>query len=223
MARLKNRQSQIPNGLTYIQAGTGWRPSAFSSFDTIVNGLVAHRQANPTLLAQGWSVDHAAVEDEVDAFNAAICEKMGWGGYITGGPSPPISAPRPNKTFLRSVLNVAVGAETLVEWIESGDDAVAPDLSERRAETCVSCPQNKSGDLLSFFTRPASEAIRKELNRRRDWNLSTKSDERLNVCDACGCPLKLKVHVPIATIKEHMPKESLAALDGRCWILSESK
>jgi len=42
------------------------------------------------------------------------------------------------------------------------------------------------------------------------------------VCEACLCPMKAKVHVPIHHIKKHMKPEVQAKLDLRCWITKEA-
>jgi hypothetical protein len=222
MARLKNRQMQIPNGLQYYQPQTGWKSSPYSSFDAICRGVEANRKGNPYICRRdGLSTDYNTICDEVEAFNVAICVRMGYTDYITGDPSPPISRPAAN-SFSRSV-RLAAGAKTLVDWLKSGADAVEAPLANSRAVICSSCPQNKQGDFTSFFTIPVSEAIRSALENRKSMNLSTPSDGSINVCDACGCPLKLKVHLPIADIAKRMPPESRAALDPGCWILAESK
>jgi hypothetical protein len=54
-----------------------------------------------------------------------------------------------------------------------------------------------------------------------DRKLSTMVDAQLNVCVACLCPLKLKVHAPLEFIARHMDPETRAALDPQCWMLAE--
>ena len=73
----------------------------------------------------------------------------------------------------------------------------------------------------SSFTIPTSELIRKQLSMRQDMALKTESDEKLGVCNACGCPLKLKVHVPASHIKKHTSEAVKRELDPRCWIPAE--
>jgi hypothetical protein len=69
----------------------------------------------------------------------------------------------------------------------------------------------------------ASEAIRKQLEKVQDRKLSTPYDDKLNVCMVCFCPMKLKVHVPIASINHEMTDETRAALSAvePCWIPRE--
>ena len=221
MSRLVNRQLQIPGGYKFYQPETGWNPSAWSSFDSIVQQVISHRKGNPALAATR-ATDVPSVESEVDAFNALICEKMGWGQYIAGGEAAPPKSPPPPSLFNR-VKRVAAGADTVVTWIQSGAEAVSDTLSNHRAEICAGCPQNLKAALSDIFTVGASEAIRAALNKRKEMNLSTLHDENLGVCDACSCPLKLKVHMPIASIITKIPAEARARLDPRCWITFEAK
>jgi hypothetical protein len=98
-------------------------------------------------------------------------------------------------------------------------------VAERRASVCVNCPKNEPGDLTRFFTVPASEAIRKQLERAHLLKLHTQSDSQINVCGACLCPLRLKVWFPISFILKHMTDDVKAELQPespRCWILDEA-
>lgn len=225
MATLINRQMQIPNGLKFFQPETNWTPPPNASFDVIVNSLIAHRNANPFLRDKhGWATDYPTVANEVDAFNARICESHGWTKYITsggGGPAPK-SWPLPQPQPFQGVRNVVAGAKTLIEWRGAGGQAVPAEQSGRRAEICSVCEQNGSTDLLSFFTQNVAEAIKLEIELKNQMKLQTPYDEKLGVCKACDCPMKLKVHTPIDHIKHHMPEAQRAKLDPKCWILAET-
>lgn len=229
MARLKDREKQIPNGLTFYEPALKWRPAPYSSMDTIVRGLIQARRANPYLVQRnGWSVDYATVANEVDRYNAAICKAHRWTQFIDEeNYSPPKGLPRPGPTTTlvrRSVGNAAVGANILTEWLGAGGKAVEQELADSRAHVCATCPQNKrDADWTSWFTIPAANTIRKMLELRARMKLSTPEDEMLNVCDACGCPLKLKVHTPLKHITANMPPYQKESLDPRCWVLSEAK
>lgn len=225
MARLKDRNKFIPNGFTFYQPETGWRPPRMASFETIVQGIIAHRNANPWLKEKnGWPTDIEAVRNELDVYNAKVCAQMGWDAFIVGGPdsSPPLTQP-PQQTLLQRSRNVAAGAETIVDHIRSREEAVPAEQSAARALVCTTCDFNSKGDLLSFFTRAAAEAIRKAIQFSRDIKLETPHDEKLGTCDRCDCPLKLKVHFPIERITAHMKPEVRDRLPEYCWIVKESK
>lgn len=241
MPWLKNRQTQIPNGLSFYQPQTGWTPRPHSSFQGIVEALIAHRKGNAYLAQKhGWSVDRKIVEDEVDQWNAAVCAANGWNDYITeaGGGRPvrvPFTSqdqPFPFPPF-QQLKQLAVGGSVIVEWVASGEEAVPKEKAEARAAVCCAmlkdekgnpkaCPLNERGDWTRFFTIPASEAIRHEMSKRREWNLETSRDADLKVCTGCWCPLPLKVHMPIQRIISKMKPEQRGALHPQCWILKEA-
>lgn len=114
------------------------------------------------------------------------------------------------------------GGATLVDWLESGAQAVPADQATERARICSECPLSDKGDWTRHFTGPVTEAIRVHLERRKSMQLSTPHDEVLGICSACLCPLKLKVHMPLANILDRMPDDVAQSLAPGCWILSES-
>lgn len=230
---LKNRQMQIPGGLKFLQPETGWHPRRFSSFDSIVQQVIAHRLGNRHLIAKnGHSVDPAVVANEVDNYNTKICLQQGWGQYVEGGQAlavpfrqrgrgvlPP---PPPPKAFAQSLGNVAGGSRAIVDFVANRQEAVPDEVAITRAQICAVCPQNQSGGWLARFTRPVAEAIRRRLEQRRKMNLSTPVDEKLGVCNACDCPIPLMIHFPLETKLKHMSERSKASLHADCWVLKES-
>lgn len=217
---------------------TKWSAPENASFDTAVQSLVSHITGHPELQAKGWPTDYNAAAILVDEYNAAVCQRMGWNDWITtaGGqsasslpfpsasPSPPPTNPGRVSAAAASVKAIWQGVKTLNDWIDSGEPAVAPEFSARRAEVCASCPKNAAGSFESWFTRPASEAIRRQLERVQDRKLTTPFDDKLNICQVCFCPMRLKVHVPIVAINAHLSDETRAALkavtnpSGGCWL-----
>lgn len=96
-------------------------------------------------------------------------------------------------------------------------------LAESRATVCAGCPKNGKGDLTSWFTVPAAKLIQVQLEAKNKRKLETKSDEALGVCEACSCPLKLKVFCPLDIINSKMSPTVRTELHPGCWILSESQ
>jgi hypothetical protein len=233
MPRLKNRQQQVPNGLSFYLAETKWRPPRYASFDAIVMGLIGVLNANKEVARKlGWPIDYKFLANVVDEYNAAICQQMGWTDYISadgGQPAAvPFQAPAPSRspaspTPAANLKRLAAGAETIVEWIASGAEAVPGSQANERAAVCVACPLNAQGQLTDFFTIKASDAIRKAYQQRSDWNLTTLHDEKLGVCSACSCPMRLKVHMGLALILKRLSPEAKGSLHPQCWILSESQ
>jgi len=231
--RLKDRQKQIPNGFVFYQPETGWRPGRFQSFHQIVQQIIRHRQGNPALLQKhNWSTDPATVEIELDEFNARICLSMGWNDYVSSsGDGPPPPKPMPQLQQEAEQISAAAGrakkiwsgVKTLNDWIDSGTPPVPTAIAEARAAVCAACPKNTAGDFTSWFTKPAALAIQSQIEKLADRKLATSHDAKLNVCDVCLCPLKLKVHTPLHYIKHNMPEPVFLDLEQvpGCWIIKE--
>ena len=233
MARLNNRSMQIPNGLTFYVPELNWRPRQFSSFNGIVDAVYHLILGNPSLQGK-YPTDRTAVEDMVDEFNANICAQNGWTEYI-GRPEQaapiPKGSPQRQQILLQSLRNAAAkakelvaGAKSLKAWVDSGDPPVPTEQSVNRAAICADCPQNEQGDFTKWFTVPAAELIRKNLEALQQRQLSTPSDGKINICMACSCPLKLKVHTPIGYIVKDLTSEQRERpKQGKnCWILAEA-
>ena len=233
IARLKDRQKQIPNGFKFYQPETGWKAPRMVSFQVLVNQIIAHRRGNPALVAKhGWSLDHAAVEEELDAFNARVCLSMGWDAYVmTAGEGDAVPKTRPPSQLDVEQVSVAAGRakkiwsgiRTLNDWIDSGEAPVPAAMSAQRAQVCAACPKNTAGDFTSWFTKPAALAIQRQIEKLSARKLATPQDASLNVCDVCLCPLKLKVHTPLKFIHAQMNDAVLKDLAqvGGCWIVAE--
>jgi hypothetical protein len=224
---------QIPNGLTFFVPELNWRPRQYSSFDGIVDALYHLILGNPSLQSK-YPTDRTLVADMVDEYNANICAQMGWSQYISrpGQDTPiPKGSPQRQQALLQNLRSAAAkakelvaGAKALGEWVDSGEPAVPGEQSAKRAAICADCPQNEQGDFTKWFTVPAAELIRKKLEVLQTRKLSTPSDERINICMACSCPLKLKVHTPIAFVTKALSADQRERLkQGKnCWILAES-
>lgn len=224
---LKSRDRVPPNGFQYLQVQTGWKswdanPNTASDFNLLCQLLQQHRLANPQYKLP---TDLTAIQNEVDTVNALRCLGMRGGDYyvqegVAAPFQPALSAITDKlRAAVEGVKKVSSGAAVLLDWEESGDPPVSSEVSASRAEICATCPKNGKGDFTHYFTIPLSQLIRTSLNRLADLNLSTPSDDKINVCEACLCPLKLKVHTPMKHILEHTSGEVKAELDPRCWIL----
>lgn len=206
-------------------------PKPFASFGVVVATLIVARAANPALVKQfGWSLDYETVANEVDESNAAHCIRNGWTNYVIGGdqggaPAPfpfPRNRPAP-PTLSQKLSNVAAGSEVIVEWIKSGAEAVPQEQANARAEVCGVCRLNGKGGWESYFTVPASNAIRAALRNRSEFGLSTPHDDKLGVCEACSCPMALKVFLPLDKFFGSMTQQAKDGLHPQCWILAEVK
>lgn len=216
MPRLLDRSRQIPGSLRFLQPETKFETPLWSSFDTIVDMVLQHRRGNHYLAQKNkWALDRTSIAEEVDAYNAALCKAHGWNNYISEGGDDPKS----NLSLLRSASHLAAGGRAIADWLGDGGVPVAAVESESRAVVCADCPKNGKGDWTRFFTVPAANHIRRQMAIRNDMAVSTPWDDELGVCEACDCPLTLKVHSPIQHILKHLTAEVRSALDPRCWIL----
>lgn len=239
MLRLKNRNSPIPNGNQFYDANLKYRSRQGMSFQGICDGLRIARLANPGITnSKGLATDKAAIEAEVDLYLATVCKSMGWTDYYLegdgGSPTPfPQGRNRPPVTYRpqaqasrpapkpAKLANVVAGLESVVDWIASGAEAVPQEQAEKRAEICSQCPLNGRGGWEKWFTIPASNAIRSALRHKGEFKLATKFDDQLGVCEACSCPMPLKVWVPLDRFFPHMSQEAKDNLDKGCWIRLE--
>lgn len=238
MQRLKNPQMQIPNGFFFRQPEINWDSrkvlGLHPSLDVLTRALISARAANPHQVGvHKWSLEFPIVRQEVELFQVKICLANRWTKYLTdggGGAPPPLSK-------AQSILNVKqlsaaagkvkklwAGVRTLNEWLDSEEPPVETALSESRAATCVACPLNGKGDFTAWFTTPAAAAIKRQIERMQQRNISGTLDDKLGICEACLCPNVLKTKTPMKFIKPHLSDEVIQELKvGKdCWIISES-
>lgn len=234
---LISRRTFPPDGFWYFESKTNWPKnpkSVFSgkTFDEAVAMIVQHRLANPRFAHQ-WSTDPSIVADELDRFT---CLRLANNpNYCSGGAAVPqggASKKGIRQTFATikaasvgaavAVKKVVAGAGVLLDWLGEGAKPVAQELANKRAEICSTCPQNVKTDLTSFFTVPAANMIRQQIEIRGEMKLSTPFDAKLGICQACACPLTLKPHVQLSYILKKLSPEVRAKLDPRCWMNLET-
>lgn len=230
--KLKDRQHMIPGGFKfYLQEIKFTSPGNFPSFTRVCDAVQRAVEANDFIAQKNkWPTDRKGIEDWVDLYNATLCLRMGWDDYIAtdgGGSAIPKSQPQHQQETLRNLATAAAGAreliagaKTLIEWDDSGAAPVSSELSTHRAIICAGCPKNEKGDYTRWFTIPAAELIKRRVEKALARKLTTPRDDQLNICTACHCPLKLKVHIPFEWIVKRITQDQKSKLDPRCWILS---
>lgn len=225
--RLKDRNRPIPNGIGFYDQCTGYKAPDHSSFETQVAGVINARRANPGMTKRyNLSLDPDAVRNEVDVFLAKVCADHQWSDYIIlgglGGAADTLPFPKARAKGGPSPAGVVAGARTLVDMFGE-DGPVNREQAEKRAKVCAACPLNEQGDWTRFFTVPAANVARQMVALVKMENLETTKDSELNVCVACGCPLKTKVWARIGHIMAHMPKEDFEDTVPECWIRKEAE
>lgn len=229
MPHLKSRTAHPPHSFRFLQPETGQASEFVGSFNFVVEQVVRLRKANPFLCERhGWSTDVVAVENEVDAYNTARCIAGGWKDFVVmddGNPAPLYVMPAQKKTMgvLRSAVaggsKVAAGVAILLDWLGNSGKPVAQEIADRRAGICAECPKNGNGGITSYFTQPIADKIKTQMEIRGELQLRTPHDEKLGVCEACLCPLKLKCWTPMEHIIVHTSDEVKKDLHPCCWIL----
>ncbi len=229
--KLADRRKPGPNGFMYHEKRTGWKswvvdPISQWDFALLCRRYQEHAKANPGLALE---TDMARIELMMDFANAARYAQMaGAESYFTRTSEalPKTMAPqqaRQRPGALASVVgrarNVAAGQKTLAEWWGKGGKPVDQTTANDRAAVCVKCPQNGSGGLLAKFTVAAAANIQESIEELNDLKMKTRYDDALGVCDACDCPLRLKVWTPLEHIVNNMPIQTKEKLDPSCWIL----
>lgn len=224
MPRLRSRTEHPPYSFQFLQPETGQAQPIVGSFNHVVEQVMILRQANPFLAERhSWRTDVAGVEAEVDAYNTARCIAGGWLSFVVmddaNPPAPMYVMPeKKNRTNVAAVRNVAAGVGVLLDWLGSGAKPVEQTLADSRAAICADCPKNDGGDWTAYFTKPIADKIRTQLEIRGDLQLRTPHDEKLTVCSACDCTLRLKVWTPLEHILDHTSEDTKTKLDPRCWI-----
>lgn len=231
MAKLKSLTAHPPYGFQFLQPETGQANPFSGSFNYVVEQTMILRNANPFLAERhGWRLDAAGVENDVEQHNVARMLAGGWLDFLimdgTNPPAPlyvmPEKKTHPWGSVAAKARNVAAGVGVLLDWVGSGGKPVEQPLADSRAAICADCPKNDGGDWMAYFTKAITDKIRTQLEIRDDLQLRTPYDEKLTVCSACDCPLKLKVWVPLDHILDHTSEETKTKLAPQCWITSEA-
>ncbi len=214
--------SQIPpKGWQFYEPSTGWwapSPIAFT-FDQQVVNIIKHRLANPAMMVKHkLSTDPGVVGQQLLQYQAAR------GAIVLPKPTPPPERPYLSgavQSAVAVVKKMASGAATLFEWDEAGMPHVEPEVAEKRAIICSTCPKNQEGkSITEYFTVPIAEKYNERFQKLESMGLTTSVDSKLKVCSACLCPLRTKVWFPDALILKRLKPEHRAELDHRCWILA---
>jgi len=118
-------------------------------------------------------------------------------------------------TLLERAQQLVDGAAHLRDWLGSGGKVVDVDLAQKRANICITCPQNKQKTLLEIV----GIHVKNQLQLKNHLQLRVDGEKKLHVCDVCDCVLKLKIWreiEKIAPTPEERPK-----YPEFCWLVNE--
>lgn len=107
---------------------------------------------------------------------------------------------------------------TMREWLGDGGKPVPSEISQARANLCLSCPYNVHNSLL----QPVGDAILRHFKAKWKIRLTAWGEQELHVCQICHCTLSLKIHVPHTHIRAWQREEvrrELMEKFPQCWQL----
>lgn len=123
---------------------------------------------------------------------------------------------------MSELANDMSGVALLADWLGDHGDPVHPILAESRASYCVKCPQNVEPKWWERVKSAIAGVIRGQLALKHGMNLTTRHDDDLHMCRACGCCMKLKVWVPRDHVRKHTPRDALNKMPKyMCWVRKE--
>lgn len=220
--KMKSRLQSPPNGWQFVIPQLGPKVHVQWSFDALVNEYLEISTSNPRLKLP---MDRKQVETLLDTQNAMrTLQIKGADIYVVfsgGAPPPKMVLPRSLAALADAGTSLASGVDLLTDLFGPTRKPVDRGTAECRAVVCARCPMNQAGDWKTIFTLPAAAAIRKMLSILHDLKLETSVDDQLQVCDACVCPMKLKVWCATDLIRSHTTAEQLADFHPDCWIKKE--
>lgn len=107
------------------------------------------------------------------------------------------------------------GRKILHDWLGESGQPVPPAEAQARANICLQCPYNYQGSWV--WNLATSIAIARQMQLREIMKLKLEGEEKLNICEKCGCKLKLKVHTPFHHLYRHTSDEQFAKFPLECW------
>lgn len=174
-------------------------PFEAKSYHTLIRAYAKHHREVGILLPPGWEED---MQDD-------LCRHM---GLLTDG-----CEPRPDGVERRlGIGDIVRFMQAALRFLQAGGKTVPAGLAEQRAATCAACPMKKSR-VHGCWGCASLAPMLMQAGNMAGLKLHTTNDKSINYCGACGCYLKLKVHLPIDAYKD----------DGvdypeNCWVRKES-
>lgn len=232
---IKSRQVFPIGGWAFYQPQTGFNANPHNGFNDTVNQIIAHRRANARF---NLPTDIATVERELEAYTEARLLKIpGGDAFLIPNSSPPQGSfpfpPLPRRVAGEpdaqpvgargEGAKVKAGVSVIAEWLGKGLKPASVELATKRASICASCPKNVPASGFQHLTDVAAKTIGVLMQAKSDLKLKTPYDDKLNICDPCGCTVALKIWSPLDIVWKHMDSETVEKLDPACWQLSEKR
>ena len=123
--------------------------------------------------------------------------------------------------IIKIIRDAATGKRILRDWVGDGGVPVSPDKAQARANTCIACELNKPANLAQRLLGVVAAFIKEQMELKNQMSLKVENEDKLLTCQACNCPLPLKVWVPLTTIMLQTSELQRNGLDKNCWIRKE--
>ncbi len=227
-----NRHQTPSGGWSFRQPQTGWTaPTPIAStFEQSVQLIIKHRKQNPAITAKHKLATNAdVVANELELYTR---KRLG----IPEVPQLPFPQTRSLSAAsgagavavdaMSGLKRAASGTAVVMDWLGAGGVPVAQEFAEKRAATCVACPQNQAGDW--YVTAPAellkkTVEVWKSVTGRTDFKFETSQGDKLKSCQVCRCLMALKVFVGLDHILQKTKPEVIAELPQNCWIIKRDQ
>lgn len=192
-----------PGGFRYVQKETNTTFRAASLPELLIS-VKNHRIANRLPLPLEWKSE---VEEQ-------LCSEMPSG--ICRHIYSPRDTPIQIADRALSIYEAIAGAKLLGSWLFRGFSKVSQEEADARAKTCAACRFNQPGEgCTTCASNVMREAVTSVLGTSR-----TADHDSLNVCNVCGCALKVAVWAPMDLIEKYSPN-SVQAPEW-CWKKSKT-
>ena len=105
--------------------------------------------------------------------------------------------------------------KVLRDWLGDGGQPVPLAEAQARADICAGCPHNCSDQWL--WSKSTAFMIARQLQLRSMMSIKIEHEEKLHICDVCGCQIRLKIHAPFKHIYRHTPDSQFEKYPDFCW------
>jgi len=199
MLKFRNRNECPPGGFKlYVEESKRWVESI--NWNDFIQALKQHHIANNIpvgLMFEEWA-EHKACGNT----DPSVCVQEG---------DKSVSPHRQSRTL----TEILTGTRIIVDWWGNEGRHIGDEKeSDARAQTCIQCQYNQQ-------IRDCPSCSGQKLDDFITWiggQKPTRYDSGLRGCQICGCALRLKVHIPKATLTKNEPQHVKDAYPDWCWM-----